>query len=92
MKGLYDYGQRAQLGAYKDRLSQLAGFGEQGNRMSMAAAGMNTQAGQDLSNLRYGYGQQMGNSFMSEANARAGTRGTGLNNLLAVGNMVAKFL
>lgn len=91
MKGLYDFGQRAQQGAFQDRLNRLSGVGQAGNQMSMAAAGMNTQAGQDLSNLRYGYGQQLGNSYMSEANARAGTRGMGFNNLLAIGNMAGKF-
>lgn len=91
MKGLYDYGQRAQLGAFQDRLNRLGQLGQQGNQMSMAAAGFNTQAGQDLSNLRYGNAQQIGNSFMSEANARAAGRNTGFNNLLALGSTAAKF-
>lgn len=92
MKGLYDFGQRAQQGAFSDRLNRLTGVGQTGNQMSMAAAGMNTQAGQDLSNLRYGYGQQLGNSYMSEANARAGMRNMGFNNLLAMGEVAAKFV
>lgn len=92
LKGLHEFGQRAMQGQFQNRLAQLGQVGQQGNQFSLAAAGMNTQAGQDLSNLRYGYGQQLGNSFMSEANARAGTRGMGLNNLLAVANTAAKFM
>lgn len=90
MKALQGWGQQKMGEAYRQRYNMLAGYGQQGLQASQAAAGMAGQHGSDMTNLRYGYGQQRAGNRIQFGNAMAGSRNTLTNNLLGLGNLAVR--
>lgn len=90
LKALQGYGQTRMNDAYNTRMNHLMQYGQQGQQAAGAQAGIASQFGGDLMNLRYGYGQQGAQNRINFGNAMAENRGTLMKNLLGMGGVVAK--
>lgn len=75
---------------YGDILNRYAGRAQQGYQAASQGAGINTQWGRDSANLQFGGRQQIAQNAITSANAIAGTRGTGMNNLLGIAGLGLK--
>lgn len=90
LKALQGYGQTRMNDAHNTRIGHLLQYGQQGQQAAGAQAGIASQFGGDLMNLRYGYGQQGAQNRINFGNAMAENRGTLMKNLLGMGGVVAK--
>lgn len=75
---------------YGDVLNRYAGRAQQGYQAASQGAGLATQYGRDSANLQFGGRQQIAQNAITSANAIAGTRGTGMNNLLGIAGLGLK--
>lgn len=78
-----------------NRIGQLTGLLTPtmgvGTGVAGARSGLFSQAGSDLANAELGTNQLKASGATSLGNATAQSRGTGINNILGVGNMLAGF-
>jgi hypothetical protein len=95
-RDLFGYGQNALLGLFNNRLGQLAGLGQQGNAQNLASvtgrSGLFQNAGSRLADAALGTNQLLANNQINTGNAMASAEGIGINNILGLGNMAAKFI
>jgi hypothetical protein len=75
---------------YGNHLNRLAGFGQQGFGAAQAGAGIASQSGNLLGEMRMGLGQQQAGNAISYGNARAQTQGMGWQNALNLGGTIAR--
>ena len=94
--GMSGYGDllRARLATEQvgNQWNRLAGLSQQGLQGSGMASQMAQAEGSDLSNFRYGYGQQQANLIMGKKMADMQSGQAGINNLIGLGGMGIKAL
>ena len=88
-KSLFDFGQRAWLGNFGDRLNRLAGFLPLGSQAGQTAAGLTTGAGNRIGDIQFGTGQLFANQSIGTGNAMAQAYGVGPQNVLGGLNALA---
>ena len=86
-RDLFQFGQQFQRGAFNDRINQLAALS--GNAPGTASA-LTANAGGQIADTQFGTGQLAANQAINFGNALAGTRGTGINNLIGIGRIAAQ--
>lgn len=95
-RDLFSFGQRFLGDAFNNRIQQLMGLGQQGGQIGLGVAGAKSgllsQTGSDMANAQLGTSQLFANNATNFGNAMAQSRGIGINNILGVGNMLAKFI
>lgn len=74
---------------YEAYLNRLAGLGQQGYGASSAMAGMDSNAGTTLGQMRMGLGQQQAGNAIQYANARSAADSILPNNLIKLGGIAA---
>ena len=89
-KSLFDFGQRAWLGNFGDRLNRLAVFLPLGSQAGQTAAGLTTGAGNRICDIQFGTGQLFANQSIGTGNAMAQAYGVGPQNVLGALNSVGK--
>jgi hypothetical protein len=96
VRDLADYSQKNLLGLFQNRLAGLAGFGQQGNAANIAdvtgRSGLYQNAGSRIADSLLGTNQLLANNAINTGNAMAQAEGIGINNILGVGNLAAKFI
>ena len=75
---------------YGNYMNRLAGFGQQGFGAAQSSAGLSSQSGTMLGQMRMGHGQQQAGNAISFGNAMAGSRNTGMQNILGMAGVAAK--
>lgn len=73
----------------QDWLNRIQGLSGQGAQFANTAAGLESGTGQYLADLESGYGQQGAANAINYGNARAETRGIGINNMLRIAGIGA---
>lgn len=90
MKGVANFGQQFQRQAFNDRINALSGQAGQGLQAAGAAAGIQSEAGNNLGNMAFGFGQQNAANRINMGNATAATRGMGWQNALNLAGTIGK--
>jgi hypothetical protein len=96
-EALYSFGNRYFNDFANNRISQLMGLlsptmGAAGTSAAWTSAGLTSEAGNNIAGAQFGTGQLFANNAVNTGNALAQSRNIGINNLLGVGNMIAKFM
>lgn len=92
MKGVANYGQQFQRQAFNDRINALSGQANQGAAAAGASAGIQSEAGNNLGQMAFGFGQQNAANRINLGNANAASRGMLLNNLISIGGTVGRIM
>lgn len=94
-KSLFDFGQRAWLGNFNNRMGQLGGFVPLGSQANTNAANLTTGAGNNIAGMQFGTGQLFANNAINTGNAVAQSYGIPMTNILgsinAGANVVGAF-
>jgi len=81
----------ASMGAYDRRVADMRnrwqGLGERGQGVAQFGAGLESDMGNRLGDLEYGYGQQRAANDISYGNALAASRSIPINNLLNIAGL-----
>ena len=91
-QSLFDFGQRHFTDYLNNRTSNLFNLAGFGQNAATNSANLVSGAGNNIAGAQFGTGQLFGNNAINTGNAMAQSRGVGINNLLGLGNMFAKFV
>ena len=91
-RSLFDFGQRAWLGNFNDRLNRLQGLLPLGTGAATNMANLTTGAGNRIGDIQFGTGQLFANQSINTGNALAQAYGVGPQNVLGGLNALGRIV